>query len=240
MESLTLIIAYLTQYLLPTAILSFGIVANTIGFLFCMNKKTVVHTKLMHQALFLIDTLSLLILLISYLGASYDFYIVLPTQTFCKLFIFAKNVFFSSPSLILTYIIIEKFLAIKYPVESTFMRSSNTQLTAFTVILVFNAIFYSPTLYLYSMQPNKLENFLAQLNLTHCYPRNIYRYFDTNCTNLDIITPFFHDEEIIESFYDYILKNAHKGIFSIHEKGSSIDQRFVGKDNDIKMLFKRH
>lgn len=70
----------------------------------------------------------------------------------CKAYKYTANLFGSLSTLILLYILAERFLSIKFPVESNLLRKKKCQLIYFLSMVVVNSVYFIPTLVYHSIQ----------------------------------------------------------------------------------------
>jgi len=153
---------YFVYFIFPLLILFFGLIGNLIGLMTIKKRaKKLEETgaTLIYELIFIVDTIFLCTIINYYCVNAFSIGITLLTNWGCKLFNYSLSYSFSTVStLLLIYILIERFLSIKYPVESNILRNKKTQLIYFLFILILNHIYYFPILFSYHLIPGYYSN----------------------------------------------------------------------------------
>jgi len=148
-------------YVLPLLILCFGLIGNSMGLIVLSRKKMDEIGPLnIYRYIFIFDSIYLLTLVNFYLN--FAFSIDIYNLFTCKLFAYFLFSFSPISTLILIYILIERYLSISYPTESNLLRNNKIQLAYLILSIVLNLIYFSPVAYYYSLNKNNLQ----QVNLT--------------------------------------------------------------------------
>lgn len=129
-------------YFQAPIVLVFGLIGNSIVFLyFSYNKTQNIGPKNMYSYLFIFDTLFLLTILNYYLIKAIDINLTIKSSLACNIFMYFMYTIAPVSSSILVYILIERYLSIKYPVESNFLRKSSIQLAYLVGTISFNLVY---------------------------------------------------------------------------------------------------
>ena len=134
---------YFAYMLFGPAVILLGILGNSFGLVILRRKELdVLGPKNMYKFLFTIDSVCLLIVLNNYFihafGRGFSTYSWLA----CKLYMQFAYTFSPISPMILLYILFERYLSIKFPVESNFLRKKKTQLVYIIIILVLNFFYF--------------------------------------------------------------------------------------------------
>jgi hypothetical protein len=137
-------------YILPLLILCFGLIGNLMGIIVLLCKKMIEIGPInVYRYIFIFDSVYLLTLFNYYLNNAFSIGIFFKFNITCKIFYYFVCSFSSISSLLLIYILIERYLSITYPVESNLLRSNKIQFAYLIIIIVLNLIYFSPVLYYY-------------------------------------------------------------------------------------------
>jgi hypothetical protein len=134
------------QLILPLMILFIGLAGNLAGFgLFMYGKKLKkLSVRNMYIYLFSIDSIYLMSLLVDYFEMGFRYVITAYSELTCKLNIFFRYSFANISPMILVYISMERFVAIKYPGKRFKLRKNKTQFFYLLFISGINLILYTP------------------------------------------------------------------------------------------------
>ena len=97
----------------------------------------------MYMYLFVIDLACLFIILNNHLIQTYDTGFQLLSRFTCKLYMYFAYTFSPLSPMILIYILVERYLSIKYPVESNLLRNKKCQLIYISSIIFINILYFS-------------------------------------------------------------------------------------------------
>ncbi len=151
----------------PTVIL-LGTLGNLFGLLVLrqseMNK---LGTKNMYKYLLTIDIICLPIVLNNYMIHSFGFGFSSIHWFACKIYMQYAYIFSSISPMISVYILVERYLAIKFPVESNFLRRKKTQLVYIITILILNFFYFLYIPFISDIKYEESVNVSAK-NLTLC------------------------------------------------------------------------
>ena len=120
-----------------------GLFGNTMG-LVVLNRKGLdkLGPKQMYKYLFIIDLACLVIVLNNHLIQSFGTGFQVLSQFTCKLYMYFAYTFSPLTPMILIYILVERYLSIKYPVESNFLRNKKIQFIYISILIVINILYF--------------------------------------------------------------------------------------------------
>ena len=135
-----------TQRVLPLLILFIGLAGNLTGLgLFVYGKKLIkLSVRNMYIYLFSIDSVYLLSLLVEYFEMGFSYEVSAYSELTCKLNIFFRYLFANISPMILVYISLERYIAIKYPGKRFKLKRSPTQSVYLLLICGINLMLYTP------------------------------------------------------------------------------------------------
>ena len=141
-------------YIFPMIIIGIGLTGNTIEFVLLTARKNLsqLGPVNMYRFLFLTDNIALLISFVAVLVNNNWLRFSYMIDLACKVYKYTGYVVCSYSSLILFYILLERFLAVAFPVESNLLRSKKRQLVYFMAVTVINTVYYILTLVYYNIQ----------------------------------------------------------------------------------------
>ncbi len=155
-------INYFVFYIEAPLVLTLGLIGNLTGLVMLSVKKdNEIKPKEMFFSLFLFDTLMLISILIYYLKLGFAIDLLIHTSLICKAAMYVLYSLASVSSMILVYILIERLLSVKFPVESNMLRMKLVQFTYLLIMIVFNFIYYLPVPFNYDIVKYK--------NITGCF-----------------------------------------------------------------------
>ena len=167
---------YFINYMLPGLILGLGLFGNSLGFKVMQRPKMLeIGPRNTYKYLFIMDTIYLLQLIVTNLQLSYQIDITLISNLSCKLWWYLNYSLDNQSSLLLVYISIDRYIAIKIPAFRFFMRKRNNQLIYFIFILMFNLVYYLPVTYNYSLIAS---NNSLNCDLNNQYSTELISYMD--------------------------------------------------------------
>jgi len=137
-------------YILPLLILCFGLIGNLMGIIVLLREKMIEIGPInVYRYIFIFDSIYLLTLINYYLNYAFLIGLFFKFNITCKIFYYFVCSFSSISSLLLIYILIERYLSITYPVESNLLRNNKIQFAYLIIIIVLNLVYFSPVLYYY-------------------------------------------------------------------------------------------
>ncbi len=143
---------YFSNYVLPGLILFFGLVGNPLGFKVMERHKMLeIGPRNIYKYLFIMDTIYLVQIIVTSLQLSYQINITLISNFSCKLWWYINYSLANQSSMLLVYISIDRYIAIKVPALRFFMRKRNNQLIFFIFVFMFNLVYYLPVIYGYTV-----------------------------------------------------------------------------------------
>ena len=127
---------FVVYFVLPPLILLLGLVGNITSVVILTKSKKLnqIGPVCSYKYLFVTDTLTLLLTLTNnYFSYGFSMTFSLLNDFTCKVYKYSANLFASLSTFILLYILVERFLAIKFPVESNLLRGKKYQSVYFVV-----------------------------------------------------------------------------------------------------------
>jgi hypothetical protein len=144
---------YFVHFIFPVIILVFGLLGNLFGLkVSTRNKLIKIGPLKIYQYLFLIDSIYFIALINNYLAYSYSIGFSLISSFSCKIFRYLSYVFSPVSSMLLIYILIERYLSVKYPVESNMLQIKKIQYIYIISIIILNFIYFLPTFFYYDIR----------------------------------------------------------------------------------------
>ncbi len=139
-------------YVLPLLILCFGLIGNSMGIIVLSRQEMdEIGPLYIYRYIFIFDSIYLITLVNYYLNFAFSIDIFFEYNFTCKFFYYFLFSFSPISSLLLIYILIERYLSISYPVESNLLNKNKIQFYYLIIIIVLNLIYYSPVpFYFYS------------------------------------------------------------------------------------------
>lgn len=131
---------YFIYYAFVPIIWIVGLFGNTMGFIVLHRIK--MKIKNMYQYIFSIDTISLILLSNTYVIETFDLNLVAYSSLVCKVYTYLTYVLGSLSPMILVYILIERYLSIRYPVESNLLRENKLQIGYLVFMFILNSFYY--------------------------------------------------------------------------------------------------
>jgi hypothetical protein len=142
-------------YVLPLLILCFGLIGNTMGIIVLARKKMIEIGPLnTYRYIFIFDSIYILTLIIYYLKYAFSIDIIFSYNFSCKIFFYFICSLSPISSLLLIYILIERYLSISYPVESNVLNKNKIQSTYLIIIIILNLLYFLPVPYYYRSELN--------------------------------------------------------------------------------------
>lgn len=132
------------HYFFAPISLVFSFIGNILG-IFVMNRKELIKIGpiKMYQYLFIANLIFSLFILDNYLLYTHGIGFSIISNITCKLYRFIVYPIMSLTPLIMVYIVLERYLSIKFPVESNFLRKNNIQFIYILTIIIFDFIIFS-------------------------------------------------------------------------------------------------
>jgi hypothetical protein len=150
MESESASFIWFVLNVLPLLILGLGLIGNLLGILVLSRKKMdEIGPLKSYRYIFIFDSVYLIPILIPYLKYTYSIDFISEINFICKIYIYFTSSFASISSLLLIYILFERYLSISHPTESNLLRKDKTQFIYLIVIIILNLIYYSPVPFYY-------------------------------------------------------------------------------------------
>jgi len=112
----------------------------------------------MYKYLFLIDMTCLLIILNNNLIQSHDTGFQMLSRITCKLYMYFAYTFSPLTHMLLINILVERYLSIKYPVESNLLRNKKSQFIYISVIIFLNVLYFLYIPFISDLTKEQLSN----------------------------------------------------------------------------------
>lgn len=206
-------------------ILAIGLVGNAFGLIILTHRKTSKMGPInMYKFLFVTDTIFLILVVENYLQYGFQSNIAVLSKYVCKLFWYVNYTLAPISPMLLVYISVEKVISIKHPAKKYILRSNKTQLAFFLCVLAYNAVFYVPTAYYFTVTTttSKTNETIKLCEFNSDHNRRLINFLDIANR---VIVPF-----ILKSACSIIL------MISIHRMRSQIPENF--RTNNYKSLKK--
>ena len=164
---------YFIYFILPIIILMLGLVGNVFGiFLLSTSKQlTQIGPVNMYRYLLLVDCIFLIIFTANnyfLIGFSNGFSLL--NAFTCKMYQFTVHITTTLSKFCLIYILIERFLAIQFPVESNCLRKQSYQLVYFIVVTVIDCLYFMPVPFFFTIQYQTQQLNSDNSTATYCNP----------------------------------------------------------------------
>jgi hypothetical protein len=167
---------YFNTYIFPMATLAFGFAGNFLGYKTMERPKMIeIGPRKTYKYLFIMDTIFLAQLIITYLQVTFNIDITILSKVLCKLWWYFNYSLATQSTMLLVYISIDRYVSIKIPALRFFMRKRNNQLIYFIFIFMFNLVYYLPVTYNYSL---KVSNNSLICELNNQYSTKLISYMD--------------------------------------------------------------
>ena len=141
MESESASFNWFVLNVLPLLIFGLGLIGNLLGILVLSRKKMdEIGPLKIYRYIFIFDSVYLLTILIPYLKFSYSIDFISEINFTCKFYYYFVYSFSPISSLLLIYILFERYLSISHPTESNLLRKNKCQFIYLIVIIFFNLI----------------------------------------------------------------------------------------------------
>jgi hypothetical protein len=167
---------YFNTYIFPMSTLAFGFAGNFLGYKTMERPKMIeIGPRKTYEYLFIMDTIFLAQLIVTYLQVTFYIDITILSKVLCKLWWYFNYSLATQSSMLLVYISIDRYVSIKIPALRFFMRKRNNQLIYFVFIFMFNLVYYLPVTYNYSLK--ELNSSLV-CELNNQYSTKLISYMD--------------------------------------------------------------
>jgi len=136
-----------------------GLVGNILGLLVLLRKNLVkIGPRIMYRFLLIMDIINLFSIIVIYLNTTFNLNVLIISKYACKLYWYLSLLVSPIPAYILLYISVEKIIATKYPTRKYFLRKTETQIIYFLIILSFNSVYNSISLFIFDLIEIPMEN----------------------------------------------------------------------------------
>ena len=156
-------IEFFVFYIEAPLVLAIGLLGNLTGLIMLSIKQITniieIKPKEMFICLFLFDSVFLISILLYYLKLGFNIDLLIHSSLICKTIMYVLYSLASVSSMILVFILIERLLSVKYPVESNMLRTKLVQYTYLFLVVFINFIYYLPIPFNYDIV--KYENVTA-------------------------------------------------------------------------------
>ena len=160
---------YFVYQLFGPIVILLGIFGNSLGLIVPRRRDLdELGPKNTYKYLFLIDMICLPIIFNNYMIHAFGIGFSTISWMTCKIYMQYAYIFSSISPMVLVYILVERYLSIKFPVESNFLRNKKTQLVYISMILIFNFFYFLYIPFISDIKIEKLENLSYAKNITLC------------------------------------------------------------------------
>ena len=153
------LLEYFVFFVLGPLIFFVGLIGNTLGLIIFIkgNLKTFgpVH---MYRYLFIFDSAALIAISNYYFIEGFFINFIAISSLSCRVFGYFTFAISAISPMILVYILFERLLSIKFPVESNFLRNPKTQKIYMTVLIMLNLLLFIEVPFTYSLTSRKYIN----------------------------------------------------------------------------------
>lgn len=164
-----------------------GNVGNIMGIKLTFRKELVtIGPLLMYRFLFTFDSISLIVLSNFFFKKLFGLDFTLISNFTCTVFYYITIELSSVTAMIHVYITFERYLALKYPVESNFLRKKSVQFITLFVVIVLCLFIYLPVFFNHEIKTVQKEVNGTLFNKTLCY------FKDSNAKKAILISVFLN------------------------------------------------
>jgi len=136
---------YFVKYIFPIAILTFGLIGNTLGIIVLCNKDLKnIGPKRMYIYLFLSDSFFLVQIIVTYLQYGYGLNFATLSDFSCKLWNFCNYSFATVSSYLIVYISLERCISLIQPAWKFILRKRKSQLIWYLIVIFVCLVYYLP------------------------------------------------------------------------------------------------
>lgn len=219
-------------YVFPLIVLIGGTFGNILGIVVLSRKPmNKIGPRQMYIFSFISDILILILVIVNYLQAGYDYDLTIISKATCKIYWYLNFSIASISPMLLVYISFEKAVSIHKPSKRYFFRKQKTQFIYFLMTISYNFVVYLPILFFFTIenQSDDTSNTTTTIcNIKDEQSRLVAYYFDTSNR---VYVPFFL--MIICSFF--LIKSIIKMRNRISESVRLNNHQHSKKD--IQLLF---
>lgn len=168
---------------IPPLLLLMGLIGNFLGLRVLSSRKLEkIGPRRMYQLLFISDSFILIEILVNYLQYAYQIDVTIVSNLACKSFHFLNYSLATISPMILVYISLERYVAVKYPSKVSQFRSFRNQLQFFALIIVFNFVYYVPIPIFIGLKVNgtdtEIHEALTGCDFSNTNAKDIISYMD--------------------------------------------------------------
>jgi len=136
---------YFVKYIFPIAILTFGLIGNTLGVIVLYNKDLKnIGPRNTYIFLFLSDSFFLVQIIVTYLQYGYGLNFATLSDFTCKLWNFCNYSFATVSSYLIVYISLERCISLIKPAQRLFLRKNKNQLIWCILVTFACMLYYLP------------------------------------------------------------------------------------------------
>lgn len=144
-------IEFFVHFISAPVVLILGLFGNTMGLIVLYRKNLIKFGPIdVYKYLFIVDSTYLLTILNFYFK-NFGIDITILSSVACKSFFYFSYSFQPISALLHIYILVERYLAVKYPIESNLLCKRKTQKVYLTSVFVLNFVFYLPIPFSYDV-----------------------------------------------------------------------------------------
>jgi hypothetical protein len=136
---------YFVKYIFPLAILTFGLIGNTLGIIVLFNKDLKkIGPRNTYIFLFLSDSIYLLQIIETYFQYGYNLNLATLSDYSCKLWNYCNYSFATVSSYLIVYISLERCISLIQPAQRFFLNKNKNQLIWFILVIFGCMLYYLP------------------------------------------------------------------------------------------------
>ena len=152
---------FFVYFVLPIIFLALGLFVNILGMLLLTTSKRLAQVGPVNTYcyLLLVDCIFLATIIVNnYFLNGFSIGFSLLNDFTCQIYRYTLHVTGTLSKFCLVYILVERYLAIKFPVESNCFRAKTFQLVYHIAITAINCIYFMPVLFYFSIQHQTLTS----------------------------------------------------------------------------------
>jgi hypothetical protein len=181
---------YFVKYIFPLAILTFGLIGNTLGIIVLCNKDLKnIGPRNTYIFLFLSDSFYLLQIIVNYFQLAHNLYIGTLSDYSCKLWNYCNYSLATVSSYLIVYISLERCISLIQPAQRFFLRKNKNQLIWFILVTLACMLYYLPAgLYFKTISLSDDVGFTTTCDFADRHAQMLISYMDLI---IRAIVPFF-------------------------------------------------
>jgi len=204
-------------YVIPSLILSIGLIGNISGLIVFKDKKKIeaIGPVLMYRMMFIFDTVFLTGILVPFFSTTYfQFTFYLMSDLSCKLFMYYGYISKNIAPAILVYISLDRFISIKYFSRRFLLKNNLFQSLFILSFVLFNFLYYTPVFFYFKLTDD------GPANVSECYLNG------ENSANV-----FYMDTSFLICLFSTMLIITFMLIYTVFASRSRINSHYTQRQN---------